>query len=237
MSAMLEIKDLDVRYGGIRALHGISMHVDEGEIVALLGANGAGKSTTLRAVSGLVRAHAGEVRFTGESITRTPPHAIVRDGLGHVPEGRRVFPRMSVRENLEMGGYGVSSKATFSERFSNVLDVFPRLKERLDQTAGTLSGGEQQMLAIGRALMGGPRLLLLDEPSLGLSPLLVQTIFAVIRSIHERGTTVLLVEQNARQALRIASRGYVLENGRIVREGAATDLLNDPSIVAAYLGG
>jgi branched-chain amino acid transport system ATP-binding protein len=157
--------------------------------------------------------------------------------LGHVPEGRRVFARMSVRENLEMGGYGVGDRATFDSRLADVLDVFPRLKERLDQTAGTLSGGEQQMLAIGRALMSAPRLLLLDEPSLGLSPLLVQTIFGIIKAIHERGTTVLLVEQNARQALRIASRGYVLENGHIVREGAASELLDDPSIVAAYLGG
>ncbi|MHB8147401.1 MAG: ABC transporter ATP-binding protein [Vulcanimicrobiaceae bacterium] len=234
---MLDIADLDVRYGGIRALHGISLHVDAGEIVALLGANGAGKTTTLRVISGLIRAHSGHVRFDGSDISRRAANVIARGGLGHVPEGRRVFARMNVRENLEMGAYAVASTRIVRERFDEVLAIFPRLRERLDQTAGTLSGGEQQMLAIGRSLMSAPRLLLLDEPSLGLSPLLVQTIFSVIEAIHARGTTVLLVEQNARQALNIASRGYVLENGRIAREDMAAKLLDDPAVVAAYLGG
>jgi len=237
MNAMLDVRDLDVRYGGIRALHGISLHVEAGEIVALLGANGAGKTTTLRAISGLLRAHAGDVRFEGASISRLSPHAIARMGLGHVPEGRRIFPRMTVRENLELGAYTVRSRADYQQRLEEALEIFPRLRERLDQLGGTLSGGEQQMLAISRALMSAPRLLLLDEPSLGLSPLLVQTIFKVIETIHKRGTTILLVEQNARQALRIAQRGYVLENGRIVREAPATALLEDPAVVAAYLGG
>jgi len=237
MSAMLEVRDLDVRYGGIRALHGISLHVDAGEIVALLGANGAGKTTTLRAISGLLRAHAGDVRFEGESISRMSPHAIARMGLGHVPEGRRIFARMTVRENLELGAYTVRSRADYLQRLEEALEIFPRLRERLDQLGGTLSGGEQQMLAISRALMSAPRLLLLDEPSLGLSPLLVQTIFKVIETIHTRGTTILLVEQNARQALRIAQRGYVLENGRVVREAPAPALLEDPAVVTAYLGG
>ena len=237
MSAMLDITDLDVRYGGIRALHGISLHVDAGEIVALLGANGAGKTTTLRAISGLIRAHSGHIRFDGSDISRRAANDIASGGLGHVPEGRRVFARMNVRENLEMGAYTVASSKIVRERFDEVLGIFPRLRERLDQAAGTLSGGEQQMLAIGRSLMSSPRLLLLDEPSLGLSPLLVQTIFAVIQTIHARGTTVLLVEQNARQALSIAHRGYVLENGRVAREDLAVNLLDDPAVVAAYLGG
>jgi branched-chain amino acid transport system ATP-binding protein len=237
MSALLDVHDLDVRYGGIRALHGISLHVEPGEIVALLGANGAGKTTTLRTISGLLRPHGGDIRFEGESLVRMSPHTIARLGLGHVPEGRRIFPRMTVRENLELGAYAVRSRADFTQRLDEALEIFPRLRERIDQAGGTLSGGEQQMLAISRALMSNPRLLLLDEPSLGLSPLLVQTIFKVIERIHARGTTILLVEQNARQALRIAQRGYVLENGRIVREAAASTLLEDPAVVAAYLGG
>ena len=235
--SLLDVRDLDVRYGGIRALNGISLHVDEGEIVTLLGANGAGKTTTLRAISGLVRPHSGEIAFEGSSLLRTPPHAIAAMGIGHVPEGRRVFPRMTVRENLELGAYTVASRKTIAERMDEALATFPRLKERFAQKAGTRSGGEQQMLAIARALMASPRLLLLDEPSLGLSPILVQTIFAVIAKIHERGTTILLVEQNARQALRIASRGYVLENGAISREAPAAQLLEDEAVVAAYLGG
>jgi branched-chain amino acid transport system ATP-binding protein len=235
--SLLDVRELDVRYGGIRALNGISLHVDEGEIVTLLGANGAGKTTTLRAISGLVRPHSGEIHFEGSSLLRTPPHAIAAMGIGHVPEGRRVFPRMSVRENLELGAYTVTSRKTIAERMDEALATFPRLKERFAQKAGTLSGGEQQMLAIARALMASPRLLLLDEPSLGLSPILVQTIFSVIAKIHERGTTILLVEQNARQALRIASRGYVLENGAISREAPAAALLEDEAVVAAYLGG
>jgi len=235
--SLLEIRDLDVRYGGIRALGGISLHVDEGEIVTLLGANGAGKTTTLRAISGLVRPAGGVIRFEGASLVRTPPHAIAALGIGHVPEGRRVFARMTVRENLELGAYTVPSRKTVTDRLDEALATFPRLAERIGQKAGTLSGGEQQMLAIARALMSSPRLLLLDEPSLGLSPILVQTIFSVIAAIHARGTTILLVEQNARQALRIASRGYVLENGAISREAPAAQLLEDEAVVAAYLGG
>jgi branched-chain amino acid transport system ATP-binding protein len=235
--SLLDIRGLEVRYGGIRALCGISLHVDEGEIVTLLGANGAGKTTTLRAISGLVRPTEGEVRFEGTSLVRTPPHAIAALGIGHVPEGRRVFARMTVRENLELGAYTVASRKTIDARLDEALATFPRLAERIGQKAGTLSGGEQQMLAIARALMSTPRLLLLDEPSLGLSPILVQTIFKVIAAIHARGTTILLVEQNARQALRIASRGYVLENGTISREAPATQLLEDEAVVAAYLGG
>jgi branched-chain amino acid transport system ATP-binding protein len=234
---LLEIERLDVRYGGVRALHGISLHVDAGEIVTLLGANGAGKTTTLRTVSGLVRPHAGDVRFEGKSLVRVAPHDVALRGIGHVPEGRRVFARMSVRENLELGAYALTSRIVFAERLEEALTIFPRLRERIGQSAGTLSGGEQQMLAIARALMSAPRLLLLDEPSLGLSPILVQTIFGVIRTIHARGTTILLVEQNARQALRVATRGYVLENGTIAREAPAADLLEDEAVVAAYLGG
>ncbi len=237
MSPLLDVRDLEVRYGGVRALRGIGLHVNEGEIVALLGANGAGKTSALRAVSGLVRAHAGEATFDGRDLRGMRADAIARLGLSHVPEGRRIFARMSVRENLEMGAYAVRSTAAIRARIDEALTIFPRLRERFGQLAGTLSGGEQQMLAIARALMSAPRLLLLDEPSLGLSPLLVQTIFSVIRSIHERGTSILLVEQNARAALRIAARGYVLENGAIAREDTAASLLEDPHVAAAYLGG
>jgi len=233
--SVLELTDLRVTYGAIRALHGIDLTVREGEIVALLGANGAGKTTTLRAISGLIAPAGGDVHFEGASLRSLSAHAIARRGLRHVPEGRRVFARMSVRENLDLGGYG-RSRAQNAAGMEEALAIFPRLRERLDQVAGTLSGGEQQMLAIGRALMGAPRLLMLDEPSLGLAPLLVQTIFGVIRTLHERGTTILLVEQNARQALRVASRAYVLENGRIARHGPASELLDDEAVVAAYLG-
>ncbi|HEY1654610.1 MAG TPA: ABC transporter ATP-binding protein [Candidatus Tumulicola sp.] len=237
MPNLLALDGLEVRYGGVRALHGISLHVDEGEIVALLGANGAGKTTTLRAISGLVRPYAGDVRFERSSLLRVPPHAIALRGIGHVPEGRHVFARMSVRENLELGAYAASSRRAYAQRLAEALTIFPRLRERLAQRAGTLSGGEQQMLAIARALMSAPRLLLLDEPSLGLSPILVRTIFDVLRTIHARGTTILLVEQNVRQALRVATRGYVLENGRVAREASAAALLEDDAVVAAYLGG
>jgi branched-chain amino acid transport system ATP-binding protein len=230
----LAIESLEVRYGGIRALHGIDLHVERGEIVALLGANGAGKTTTLRAISGLVPS-TGTVRFEGTSLRGVAPHEISRRGLRHVPEGRHVFARMSVRENLELGGFG-AARAAIAARVEEALAIFPRLRERIDQSAGTLSGGEQQMLAIGRALVGRPRLLMLDEPSLGLAPLLVKAIFETIRSLHESGTTILLVEQNARQALCIANRAYVLENGRISREGEAAAMLDDPAVVAAYLG-
>jgi branched-chain amino acid transport system ATP-binding protein len=235
--SLLEVDRLEVRYGGVRALHGISLHVDDGEIVTLLGANGAGKTTALRAISSLVRPHSGDVRFDGTSLVRVAPHDVALMGIGHVPEGRRVFARMSVRENLELGAYALSSRTVYAERLEEALTIFPRLRERIAQRAGTLSGGEQQMLAIARALMSAPRLLLLDEPSLGLSPILVQTIFSVIRTIHARGTTILLVEQNARQALRVATRGYVLENGTIAREAPAAQLLEDEGVIAAYLGG
>jgi branched-chain amino acid transport system ATP-binding protein len=234
---LLEIENLTARYGRITALKGISLHVDAGEIVALIGANGAGKTTTLRAISGLVRPAAGRIVFDGHDLHGKPPHEIVRLGIGHSPEGRRVFPRMTVRENLELGAYTRTSKAEIAGDTARVLETFPRLAERLDQKAGTMSGGEQQMLAIGRALMGRPRLLLLDEPSLGLSPLLVQTIFGVIREINARGTTILLIEQNATQALAVAGRGYVLEVGTIVHQDTSSALTASPAVQAAYLGG
>ncbi|MDB5028254.1 MAG: amino acid/amide transporter ATP-binding protein 2, family [Candidatus Eremiobacteraeota bacterium] len=235
--ALLEVANLVARYGRITALQDVSLAVDEGEIVTLIGANGAGKTTTLRAISGLVRAASGTIRFAGRDISKLAPNDIVRAGIGHSPEGRRVFPRMTVRENLELGAYTRNAKAEIAADLERVLDVFPRLKERYDQKAGTMSGGEQQMLAIGRALMSKPRLLLLDEPSLGLSPILVQTIFQVIRDINKRGTTILLIEQNARQALAVASRGYVLEVGRIAHSGAAAELMASEEVRAAYLGG
>jgi branched-chain amino acid transport system ATP-binding protein len=234
---LLEVENLVARYGRITALGGISLHVDEGEIVALIGANGAGKTTTLRAISGLLRPASGRVTFDGHDLTGIAPHEIVRLGVGHAPEGRRVFPRMTVRENLELGAYTRSGKREIAADSERVLEIFPRLRERLEQRAGTMSGGEQQMLAIGRALMARPRLLLLDEPSLGLSPLLVQTIFGVIREINARGTTILLIEQNATQALAIASRGYVLEVGRVTHADSSANLVASPLVQAAYLGG
>ncbi len=234
--ALLELDKIDAFYGRIRALHNVTLRVDEGEIVALIGANGAGKTTTLRAISGLLRPSAGTIRFAGENLGRCTPDAIVRRGIGHAPEGRRVFARMSVRENLELGAYTRRSKTGSARDLAGVLETFPRLRERLGQKAGTLSGGEQQMLAIGRALMSRPRLLMLDEPSLGLSPILVQTIFGVIREISAAGTTVLLIEQNARQALALATRGYVLEVGRIAHEDTAPHLLASEAVRAAYLG-
>jgi branched-chain amino acid transport system ATP-binding protein len=234
---MLEVDGLIARYGRITALGGISLRVDEGEIVTLIGANGAGKTTTLRAISGLVRPAGGTIRFEGRDLHGMAPNAVVRLGIGHAPEGRRVFPRMTVRENLELGAYTRSGKAEIAADLDAVLATFPRLQERIEQKAGTMSGGEQQMLAIGRAMMARPRLLLLDEPSLGLSPLFVQTIFGVIRSINERGTTILLIEQNAHQALAVASRGYVLETGRVAFEGSSAELLASPEVQAAYLGG
>ena len=235
--SLLEIDGLVARYGRITALDGIALHVDEGEIVTLIGANGAGKTTALRAISGLVRPVAGTVRFAGGDLHGLAPSAIVRLGIGHAPEGRRVFPRMTVRENLELGAYTRSGKAAITADLDAVLATFPRLEERIEQKAGTMSGGEQQMLAMGRAMMARPRLLLLDEPSLGLSPLFVQTIFGVIRAINERGTTVLLIEQNAHQALAVASRGYVLETGRVAFEGTSATLLASETVRAAYLGG
>ncbi len=235
--ALLEVDGIDASYGRIRALQSISLHVNEGEIVTLIGGNGAGKTTTLRAISGLVKPTKGAIRFAGEDLLRDTPDRIVRRGIGHSPEGRRVFARMTVRENLELGAYTRTSKVEIASDFERVLEIFPRLKERIAQKSGTLSGGEQQMLAMARALMSRPKLLMLDEPSLGLSPILVQTIFGVIREINARGTTVLLIEQNARQALGIASRGYVLEVGKIVHEDTAANLMASEAVRAAYLGG
>jgi branched-chain amino acid transport system ATP-binding protein len=235
--SLLRIENLVARYGRITALKGISLHVDEGEIVALIGANGAGKTTTLRAISGLVKPASGAITFEGRDLRGVAPHEIVRLGIGHSPEGRRVFPRMTVRENLELGAFTRTSKREIAADTEQVLETFPRLHERIDQKAGTMSGGEQQMLAIGRALMGRPRLLLLDEPSLGLAPLIVQTIFNVIRAINARGTTILLIEQNASQALAVAARGYVLEVGAVAHEDSSANLSASPAVQAAYLGG
>jgi branched-chain amino acid transport system ATP-binding protein len=235
--ALLEVDGIDASYGRIVALEGVTLRVEQGEIVTLIGANGAGKTTTLRAISGLVRPTKGAIRFDGTDLTRWTPDRIVRRGIGHSPEGRRVFARMTVRENLELGAYTRSSQAEFDEDYARVLAIFPRLEERLQQKSGTLSGGEQQMLAMARALMSRPKLLMLDEPSLGLSPILVQTIFSVIKEINARGTTVLLIEQNARQALGIATRGYVLEVGKIVYEDSAANLMASEAVRAAYLGG
>ncbi len=232
---LFELRDIEVRYGTIRALKGISLEVDEGEIVTLLGANGAGKTTALRTSSGLVRPASGSARFDGQEISRLPAHKFVSLGIGHVPEGRRIFPMMSVLENLEMGAY--QRRDNLRSDLARVFTMFPVLEERRKQEGGTLSGGEQQMLAIGRALMGRPRLLLLDEPSMGLAPLIVKQIFEIIREIRESGTTILIVEQNATQALQLADRGYVLETGTIVMSGAADSLLHDEGIRAAYLGG
>jgi branched-chain amino acid transport system ATP-binding protein len=234
---LLDVEKLDAQYGRIRALDGVSLHVHEGEIVTLIGANGAGKTTTLRAISGLIRPTRGVIRFAGDDLTKRSPDAIVRLGIGHAPEGRRVFARMTVGENLELGAFSRTSRHEIGADFERVLMTFPRLRERLQQKAGTLSGGEQQMLAIARALMSRPRLLLLDEPSLGLSPILVQTIFGVIRDINAGGTTILLIEQNARQALAVANRGYVMEVGKIVYSDTASNLMASEAVRAAYLGG
>jgi branched-chain amino acid transport system ATP-binding protein len=235
--AFLEVDSIVCRYGRITAIDGVTLSVDEGEIVTLIGANGAGKTTTLRAISGLIRPVSGSIRFRSEPLGKLTPDEIVRRGIGHSPEGRRVFARMTVRENLELGAFTRTSKREIADDTERILTTFPRLKERLDQKAGTMSGGEQQMLAIGRALMSRPAVLLLDEPSLGLSPLLVQTIFGVIKEINSRGTTVLLIEQNARQALAIAARGYVLEVGKIVGSDTSAALMASEAVQAAYLGG
>ena len=234
--AMLEVKDLEVYYGVIQAIKGISFHVDKGEVIALIGANGAGKTTTLHTVTGLISPKNGHVLFEGKDITKVPAHKIVSMGMAHVPEGRRVFAELSVYENLKMGAYTRKDKNEIEESLKNVYKRFPRLEERRNQMAGTLSGGEQQMLAMGRALMSKPKLILMDEPSMGLSPIMVNEIFDIIRSVSESGTTVLLVEQNAKKALSIADRAYVLETGKIVLEGKAKDLLEDDSIKKAYLG-
>jgi branched-chain amino acid transport system ATP-binding protein len=233
----LELRGLTVRYGAVEALHGVDLRVAPGEIVAILGANGAGKTTTLKAVSGLLRPAAGEILLEGRPIHAVPAHALVRMGLAHAPEGRRIFGALTVRENLMLGAFTRRDEEGIREAGALVHRLFPVLEARRDQLAGTLSGGEQQMLAIGRALMAKPRVLLLDEPSLGLAPLLVQAIFRTIREINERGITVVLVEQNARAALRLAHRGYVLEVGRVVREGPAAELAADPGVQKAYLGG
>lgn len=234
--AMLEVKYLQVFYGMIQAIKGISFEVNEGETVALIGANGAGKTTTLHTITGLLSPKKGSVVFEGKEITKVPAHKIVSLGMAHVPEGRRVFAQLSVYQNLKMGAYTRKDKAEIDEMLETVYKRFPRLKERQNQMAGTLSGGEQQMLAMGRALMSKPKIVLLDEPSMGLSPILVNEIFDIIQSLNKAGTTVLLVEQNAKKALSIADRAYVLETGRIVQSGDAQVLLNDESIKKAYLG-
>ncbi len=233
---LLEVKDLHVSYGAIRALKGVSCQVGEGEIVALIGANGAGKTTTLRTISGLIRPQGGTIVYKGQPITKMPPHQLVSLGICQVPEGRRVFTRMTVLENLEMGAYSRKDKANVKTDIQKVFQRFPRLEERKTQLAGTLSGGEQQMLAMGRALMSRPTVLLMDEPSMGLAPMLVQEIFAIIKEINQAGTTILLVEQNAHMALSIANRAYVLETGEIVLSGPAKELANNPEVKKAYLG-
>ena len=235
--AMLEVKDINVYYGAIHAIKGISLAVDEGEIVTLIGANGAGKSTTLRTISGLLKPKTGEINFLGKSIAGMPAHKIVREGISQVPEGRRIFAEMTVQENLELGAFTRTDKEEIQNDFKMVFGRFPRLEERKFQLAGTLSGGEQQMLAMGRALMSRPKLLLLDEPSMGLAPLLIREIFSIIVDINKAGTTVLLVEQNANMALSIANRAYVLETGRITISGDAKELAASEDIRKAYLGG
>ena len=235
--AMLEVKDINVYYGAIHAIKGISLSVDEGEIVTLIGANGAGKSTTLRTISGLLKPKTGSINFLGKDIAGMPAHKIVREGISQVPEGRRIFAEMTVQENLELGAFTRSDKDEINSDFKMVFRRFPRLEERRLQLAGTLSGGEQQMLAMGRALMSRPKLLLLDEPSMGLAPLLIREIFNIIADINKTGTTVLLVEQNANMALSIANRAYVLETGRITLSGDAKELAASEDIRKAYLGG
>jgi branched-chain amino acid transport system ATP-binding protein len=239
MSApVLEIRGLEVSYGGVRALQGIDLTVNDGEIVTILGANGAGKSTTLRAVSGLIRPSAGQIRYRGQDVHAIPAHELVHQGIAHAPEGRRLFGTLTVQENLTLGAYTRKDPQRVAETQAWVTSLFPALRERGQQLAGTLSGGEQQMLAMARALMGNPRLLLLDEPSLGLAPLVVKTIFRTIREINQtHGVTIVLVEQNARAALRLAHRGYVMEVGRIVLEDAAAALAASPRVQGAYLGG
>jgi len=234
---MLVVKDINVYYDAIHALKDVSFEVKEGEIVSLIGANGAGKTTILHTISGLIRAKSGSISFLGKQIEKTEAHHILRMGLSQVPEGRRTFQQMSVLENLEMGAYARKDTSSLGKEMEDVFNLFPRLRERKTQAAGTLSGGEQQMLAMGRALMSRPKLLMLDEPSMGLSPILVGEIFDIIKNLYENGTTILLVEQNARMALSIATRGYVLETGRVVTTAPAAALLKDPAVRKAYLGG
>jgi branched-chain amino acid transport system ATP-binding protein len=233
---LLDVTDLHVYYGAIHALQGINFHVEQGEIVTLIGANGAGKSTTLRTISGLLRPRHGTIRFKGEDINLTPPEQIVNKGISQVPEGRKIFAPLTVRENLLMGAYTRNNQAEIQKSMDYVFTSFPRLKERINQLGGTLSGGEQQMLATGRGLMSQPSLLLLDEPSMGLSPILVEEIFRIIKDINSHGTSILLVEQNALMALSIANRAYVLETGRIVLEGDAAEVRDNPQVKSAYLG-
>jgi branched-chain amino acid transport system ATP-binding protein len=242
---LLDVENLEVSYGAIRALHGVSLEIDSGEIVALIGANGAGKTTLLRAISGLMKIGAGTITWQGdprqpgktEALHELRPHQIVERGICQVPEGRQVFPQLTVRENLRLGAYQVRSREMINRRLDRCAELFPVLAQRSNQKAGTLSGGEQQQLAIGRALMAGPLLLLLDEPSLGLAPMIVKKIFQIIRDINAEGTTIFLVEQNAKQALSIAHRGYVMQSGRVIKTDAAKSLLQDPQVQKAYLGG
>ena len=236
MEQILKVDNINVYYGAIHAIKGVSFHVDRGEVVTLIGANGAGKSTTLQTISGLLRSRTGSVEFLGENISRLPPHKIVERGLAQVPEGRRIFLQMTVQENLEMGAYTRSGSGV-DEDLEKVFAQFPRLKERRRQVAGTLSGGEQQMLAIGRALMSSPKLLMLDEPSMGLAPILVEQIFDIIRRLHENGTTILLVGQNAQMALSVADRAYVMETGSISLSGTGKELAESDQVKKAYLGG
>ena len=236
MAALLEVKNINVYYGAIHAVKDISFEVNQGEIVTLIGANGAGKTTTLQTVSGLLRSRTGSIELEGKPIQNVPAHKLVAHGLAQVPEGRRVFQQMTVEENLEMGAF-TQANSTIAPNLERVFDQFPRLKERRRQIAGTLSGGEQQMLAMGRALMSNPKILMLDEPSMGLAPILVEQIFDIIRRLHQAGTTILLVEQNARMALSVADRGYVLETGRITLTGPGRELLADEAVKKAYLGG
>ena len=236
MSALLTVKDLKVSYGGINAVKGIDLHVNHGELIALIGANGAGKSSSLKAIAGLLSPSAGQIDFASHATKKLPAYELVRLGLGMVPEGRGVFKRMTILENLQMGAYLQSDSREIERKLDEVYSYFPRLKERLSQLAGTLSGGEQQMVAMGRAMMAEPKLLLLDEPSMGLSPIMVETIFDVIRSLSAAGMTILLVEQNARLALQLANRAYVMESGLISLSGSGKELLEDPRVRAAYLG-
>jgi branched-chain amino acid transport system ATP-binding protein len=234
---MLKVENLEVAYGNIKAIKGISLEVNQGEIVTLIGSNGAGKSTTLRAISGILKPRSGSITFNGERIDGVEGHEIVAKGICQSPEGRRIFPKMSVDENLDLGAFLRTDKAAIAADRERVLELFPRLQERIDQKAGTMSGGEQQMLAVGRALMGSPKLLLLDEPSMGLAPVLVDMIFETIEKINKQGTTILLVEQNALAALNVADRAYVLESGSIKMSGKAKDLISNDEVTKAYLGG
>ncbi|ANB55800.1 branched chain amino acid ABC transporter, ATP-binding protein [Anoxybacillus sp. B7M1] len=233
--SLLRLENINTFYGGIHALKGITLEVNEGEIVTLIGSNGAGKSTTLKTISGQVKPKSGTILYNGKDITNTPPHVTAFDGIAHVPEGRRIFPRLTVKENLEMGAFSVKDRKVIEERMERVFHYFPKIKERLHQKGGTMSGGEQQMLAIGRALMMQPKLLMLDEPSMGLAPIIVEQIFEIIHELNEEGMTILLVEQNAFQALQIAHRGYVIQTGEIVMTGPGQELLVNEQVREAYL--